>query len=286
MRRLVFIATLAVIVLVASGCDLRFISPPGTAPVRYRDAIFNNVTPTSDITYGSAQNGSGQTVTLEMDEYAPVGDTVAMRPAIVWVHGGSFSGGDKGSPELVDEATTFAKKGYVNFSINYRLEPGGCSAVGDPGSNCTKAIQEAWTDAQTAVKFLRTNKSTYKIDPTRIAIGGSSAGAITALNVGFRSAEDAGAAVGAAVSLSGATGALAIGAGDAPSLLFHGTNDTTVPYSWAVGTVDAAHAAGLTSYLTSFQGDGHVPYVQHRAEILDQTTNFLFWELELTTAEH
>jgi carboxylesterase type B len=37
------------------------------------------------------------------------------------VHGGSFCCGDKTSPELVDEANTFAKEGYVNFSIDYRL---------------------------------------------------------------------------------------------------------------------------------------------------------------------
>jgi hypothetical protein len=33
-------------------------------------------------------------------------------------------------------------------------------------------------------------------------------------------------------------------------------------------------------------GAGHVPYVQHRTENLDQTTNFLYWELDLTNAAH
>jgi carboxylesterase type B len=284
MRRFALIATVAVVALVASGCDLRFLTPPGTAPLRYRDQVFTAVTKTVDITYGSAQNISGQTVTLKMDEYAPTGDTVTSRPAIVWVHGGSFSSGDKTSPELVDESNTFAKKGYLNFSINYRLEPGGCS-TGNVTQNCITAIREATADAQTAVKFLRANATTYKLDSTRIAIGGTSAGAITALNVGFGSGEDAASAVRAAVSLSGAALLNApMGAGDAPSLLFHGTADTTVPYQWAVTTVNRAQAAGLTSYLTSFQGDGHVPYVQHRTEILDQTSNFVYWELGASTA--
>jgi acetyl esterase/lipase len=201
----------------------------------------------------------------------------------VWVHGGSFCCGDKSSAEIVDEATTFARKGYFNVSINYRLEPGGCSA-GAPTTTCIIAMQEARDDAKTAIRFLRTNAATYGIDETRIAIGGSSAGAITALNVGFSSSEDPTAAVGGAVSLSGSNILSAISSGDAPSLLFHGTADFVVPYQWAVNTWNQANAVGLDSFLTSWTGAGHVPYVAHRTEILDQTTNFLYWELELATA--
>lgn len=260
------------------------IPPPGPSPLRYRDLVFSTVSTTTDVTYGSAVNNSAQTVTLRLDIYEPTGDTVTARPAIVWVHGGSFSGGDKTSPELIDEANTFAKKGYFNVSINYRLEPGGCTSV---TPTCLIAIREAQEDAKTAVRFLRTNAALYGIDETRIAIGGSSAGAITALNVGFTSSEDPPAAVGGAVSLSGAAilaGGGAIDAGDAPSLLFHGTADPLVPYSWAVNTWNAANNAGLDSFLTTWTGAGHVPYLQHRTEILDQTTNFLYGELDLATA--
>jgi acetyl esterase/lipase len=243
--------------------------------------VFSTVSTTTNVTYGSAINNSGQTVTLQLDIYEPTGDTVTERPAIVWVHGGSFCCGNKNSAEIVDEATTFAQKGYFNVSINYRLEPGGCTAF---TPTCIIAIQEAWEDAQTAVRFLRTNEATYGIDETRIAIGGTSAGAITALNVGFDSSEDPTAAVGAAVSLSGAHILSQIDSGDAPSLLFHGTSDTVVPYQWGVNTWNQANAVGLDSFLTSWAGAGHVPYVQHRTEILDQTTNFLYWELDLATA--
>ena len=34
-------------------------------------------------------------------------------PAMVYVHGGTFRSGNKTSPELVDEANTLAKEGYV-----------------------------------------------------------------------------------------------------------------------------------------------------------------------------
>src|SRR5689334_5641578 len=182
-RRGLFALAIGGVALLSAGC-LQYIVPPGPAPLRYRDEIFNNVTTTSDVTYGSAVDLSGNTVTLKLDVYQPTGDTITERPAIVWVHGGSFCCGDKTSPELIDEATTFAKKGYFNVSINYRLESPGCSA-GNVTASCISAIAEAEADAKTAVRFLRTNAALYGIDVTRIAIGGSSAGAITALNVGF-----------------------------------------------------------------------------------------------------
>ena len=265
--------------------DFPHLPPPGPAPLRYRDLVFPSASTTTNVTYGSAVNASGQTVTLRLDIYEPTGDTVTERPAIIWVHGGSFSSGDKTSPELVDEATTFARKGYFNVSINYRLEPGGCSA-GAPTPTCYTAIQEARQDAQTAVQFLHTNAALYGIDETRIAIGGSSAGAITALNVAFSSHQAPAAAVDAAVSLSGAR--LLTGSGvdpdEPPTLLFHGTADNVVPYQWAVNTWNEANAAGLDSFLTTWTGAGHVPYAAHRTEILDQTTNFLYWELDLANA--
>jgi acetyl esterase/lipase len=245
--------------------------------------VFAAVSTTTGVTYGSAVNLSGQTITLRFDFYEPTGDIVTPRPLIVWVHGGSFSSGSKTSSELVDEATTFARMGYVNASISYRLEPGGCTGS-VPLATCVMAIQEAMEDAQTAVRFFRTNAATYAIDDSRIAIGGTSAGAITALNVGFDSTEDPTAAVDAAVSLSGGNILGAIDATDPPSLLFHGTADTIVPYQWAVNTVNQATAAGLDSFLTTWAGAGHVPYAQHRTEILDQTTNFLYWEMDLSAA--
>ena len=281
-RRLLFAAV--ALVVVGAGCDFPNLIPPGSAPLRYRDPIFTTVVKTADITYGSATNLSGQTVTLKLDVYKPpLNDTITSRPAIVWVHGGSFSNGDKTSAELVDESNNFAKQGYVNASINYRLEPGGCSA-GGPTPECIQAILEAKQDAQTAVSFLRTNAATYGIDPTRIAIGGTSAGAITALHVGYATAETPASAVRAAVSLSGANLFSTIGAGDAPALLFHGTADTVVPYQWAVSTVNHAKEAHLDAFLESWEGEGHVPYVQNRDQILTQTRNFLWWEMNLEHA--
>jgi acetyl esterase/lipase len=274
------------VALVAAGCGLHTLTPPGNAPVRYRDQVFTAVTTTNAVTYGNAVDQNGNPVTLQLDVYRPTGDTVTKRPAIVWVHGGGFSGGNRTSGEIVDQATTFAKKGYVNVSITYRLTPGGCSAGGATPA-CLTAIRDAQHDAQAAVRFLRANAATYGVDTGRIAIGGTSAGAITALNVAA-APDDPGnsgnpgfsSAVGAAVSLSGAKIYGQFERTDGAILMFHGTNDALVPYQWAVNTLNEAQAAGVISYLTTYPGEGHVPY-NHRDEIITQTTNFLYWTLKL-----
>ena len=232
-------------------------------------------------------NQLGQTETLQLDMYRPTGDTVTSRPAIVWIHGGSFSGGDKTSPELLDETNIFGQRGYVNVSINYRLVSGGCSA-GGPTPACLTELVDARHDAQAAVRFLRKNATTYGIDASRIAVAGTSAGAITAMEVAYGS-DDVGVSgnpgfpstVRAAVSLSGASLLTAPNPGEPPTLDFHGTADPLVPYAWATATLNAAKAAGDTAYLTTWPGAGHVPYGQHHAEIIDQTTNFLWWEMDL-----
>ena len=283
MRRL-FPLVVVGLALLAAGCIPPVTPPPGPAPLRYRDEIFSTVNTTTDVVYGSAPDPQGQPVSLKLDVYQPAGDTATSRPAIVWVHGGSFTGGSKTSPEIVAEATAFAKKGYFNVSIDYRLT--GLSGQG---------ILDAQHDAQAAVRFLRANASTYHIDPNRIAIGGTSAGAITAENVAYNP-EDPGTSgnpgfmstVSAAVSLSGAKlmGGPII-AGEPPSLLFHGTNDPLVPYQWAVNTVNEAKAAGVDAFLITYQGEGHVPIGPpgRFQSIIDMTRNFLYIELDLAHAQ-
>jgi acetyl esterase/lipase len=276
------IVVVLVAIVLLGGCE-QLIVPNGAAPLRYRDDVFGSIVTTTDIEYGTAVTQTGATVSLRLDLRQPAGDPITKRPVIVFVHGGGFSGGNKTSPEIVDEASTFARKGYVTASISYRLVAGGCSA-GAPTSSCVTAIGHARLDAQEAIRFLRAHASDYRIDKGRIAIAGTSAGAITALEVGFDSVETPSAAVRAAVSLSGAHLLTTPGKGDAGALLFHGTADGVVPYAWAENTIAAAKANGARAVLTSWKGDGHVPYAAHRTEILDQTRNFLYIHLDLAHA--
>jgi acetyl esterase/lipase len=285
-HRLTVASAVLVLSAVLASCDL---APPSGPPgLRYRDTVFEDVTVRRDITYGDAVDQDGTQRTLTLDLYTPTGDRRTRRPLVIWVHGGNFCCGSKTSPEIVDEATTFARKGYVSASIEYRLSENGCR---QPNAECLQAIEDATADAQAAVRFFRANATTYGISPGLISIAGTSAGAITALQVGYRVPAPAtsgtpgvSSRVRAAVSLSGGMIFVGeIGTGDAAALLFHGTTDSLVPYAWADRTVDEARADGLSAHLITWEGEGHVPYAAHRQQILNLTTNFLYNTLDLST---
>jgi dienelactone hydrolase len=282
---------LAAVALIATalitGCTLP--KPAGDSPLRYRDATFTDVSKTSDIQYGEAPDANNNPVALKLDLYQPTGDTETQRPALVWVHGGSFSGGDKTNIVPVDVANTFAKLGYVVVSINYRLLGSGC--VANPNS-CTLAALEAQHDAQAAVRWLRANAATYHIDASRIGIGGESAGAITATLVGLHS-DDPGTSgnpgfpstVGGFVSVSGGVpNGLFAGPGDAWGLLFHGTADTTVNPQWSTQTEAAMLSAGIPAWLQLQTDAGHVPWAQYRSLYLEQADYFLYFALDVAHA--
>ncbi len=246
--------------------------------------MFTAATVTRDIQYGSAPDNAGNPVALRLDLYQPSGDTQTGRPAVVWVHGGGFSSGDKATGPVVDLSNTFAKLGYVAVSINYRLlRPEAPQAV---------AAIAAKHDAQAAVRWLRANAARYRIDADRIGIGGASAGAGTANLVGVFS-EDTGESgnpgfsskVGGFVTISGAVpGGQFASAGDAPGLLFHGTADPTAPYQSSVETAGALLRAGVPAFLQLLDGAGHVPYAQYRDLIVSQSDYFFYTFLDLAHA--
>jgi predicted esterase len=269
-----------------AGCTVP--APPGAGPLRYRDPVFANITATQNLQYGAAPDLSGNTVPLMLDLYQPTGDTVAQRPAIVWVHGGGYCCGDKSSGPSAVLAQEFAHYGYVTVSINYRLlAPSGCSAGGGTITpTCYTAAIAAENDAQAAVRWLRANATTYGIDPGRIGIGGESAGAITATLVGLDS-QDPGnsgnpgysSAVNAFMSLSGGLpNGMFASPGDAAGLLFSGTADPVVPYSWSVQTAVALLDDQVPAFLESFQGAGHVPYYPPYQAQIDSQSDYFFYD--------
>jgi acetyl esterase/lipase len=99
------------------------------------------------------------------DLYLPANVAKGHRcPAVVIIHGGGWSGGDKGAAREINIGTTLALNGYVGFSINYVLAKG----------------RPVWPrnvhDCKTAVRWLRKNAGLLRVAPEHIGVIGGSAG--------------------------------------------------------------------------------------------------------------
>ena len=267
---------------------------------RYSSDVYPTATLTSNIVYGQNLNYAGTNKILKLDFYEPTGDTATVRPLIIWIHGGSFLGGTKTDADMVALSQAFSKKGYACASIDYRT---GFYPI--DSANSVKAVMRAVQDARAAVRFFYKDRAdgvnTYKIDTNNIFIGGSSAGAITALHLTYldRTCEINGyvpmgnlTALGGLEGNSGnpcyssnvngvinLCGALAsygwLEAGNLPLCSMHGTNDGTVKYNRGVVNPgvplmyldgsrmlhEQAQAVGVQSNFYTFYGADHVPYL-------------------------
>ncbi len=85
-------------------------------------------------------------------------------PAAILVHGGGFDGGSK-STNCRPLFDPLANVNIAWFSIDYRMAP-------------EFRFPEAKEDISTAIRWLKTNAAEYKVDVSRIAIIGESAGGL------------------------------------------------------------------------------------------------------------
>ena len=180
---------------------------------------------------------------LKLDIYQPKNDTMQHRPVIIFMHGGGFAGGTRTNPAEVDFARTAAKKGYVAVQISYRLtrkrQSFGCDYNASGKMETFKMAAEDFMDA---VNFMVKNKEEFNINPAKIIVGGSSAGAEAVLNAvyneklmledfsKYQNFDFAGvfSLAGAIVDARYITEENAI-----PGVFFHGTEDNLVPYASA-----------------------------------------------------
>ena len=293
--------------LLFAGMQITLAATVRSASVRYKDATFDSVSVTSNIHYGSNTSATGATENLLLDIYQPFGDTAKTRPLLIFVHGGGFSGGTKSDGDIVLLCRTFAKKGYVTSSIGYRLDPA-------PTTKTTmgKAVIRAVQDGKAAVRFLRANRADYRIDDTKIMMGGTSAGGVLSLDYAYLDAHELPAFIdtNAMGSMEGKSGTPGVSSaingiincwggvsdsailldGKLPVLSFHGTADNTVPYDIGIAlnnpdlvTFGSAcvHRVltrmGVKSQLKPFVGMGHGWPSDARADtIITLSTQFIY----------
>lgn len=215
----------------------------------------DGVVVTTDVTYGAAPDETGAPEVLRLDLYDPAA-VLGTRPALVMVHGGGFSQGDKADPVYAAMGRAFAEQGLVVASVNYRLRP-------DRYPDYPVASLDAQHDVQAAVRWMRAHAGELRIDPGRIAVTGHSAGAIAALRVGTHP-DDPGES-GTPDQPSGVAGVLAVsgfladdvGAATPPLRMLHGTDDVLVPLGWAHDTCRRWTVAGGGCDLFTYEGATH-----------------------------
>lgn len=212
-------------------------------------------------------------IQLKMQVFEPEGfQTSEKRPAIVFFFGGGWN---SGSPkQFYQQARAFADQGLVAFSADYRVK----------SRNKTTPF-ECVKDAKSAVRWIREHAEELGVDPDRIiAAGGSAGGHIagcTGVITGCEEKSDN-------LEISSVPNLMILynpvldttnkgyGAKNfkleqqmdlslchqvkpaiVPTIIFHGTTDTTVPYENAERFERLMIAAGNECVLMPFEGKGH-----------------------------
>lgn len=247
---------------------------------RYVDNLFD-VDVTYGIEYGQNVNeeflfGNEYTQTLYMDVYEPAGDALQDRPLIFFMFGGSFVGGSRDSGYMVELCNSYASKGYVAVSIDYRLSPN--LIFGANTQDAYRAVIKGIHDLKAAIRYFRMNDegpNDFRIDSDRVFVGGVSAGAIASLNAVYINDESEalslvsqdylnsiGGLEGSSgnpgysseahgiVNFCGAIGDPSwIEEGDVPIVSMHGDQDSTVPYDDSLVTLFGLNVQVFGSYI-------------------------------------
>ena len=239
-----------------------------------------------NISYGAAHDYIGNLQDLKMDVYFPNTyiDTQERRPLILLIHGGGFTGGSRESMSY--HSKELSKRGFVTATISYRLGYNR-EVFGD----IQKAVYRAQQDANSALRYIASQKEKFKVDTSWVFIGGSSAGAITSLSTSYASQEewnkiapqfesDLGPLESSENSLNeiftirgiynfmGAILPVVFNSGDLiPTISFHGDLDTTVPIGKSIMTGFGSRPihemlieAGVCNDLTVVPNGGHGIY--------------------------
>lgn len=268
----------------APGCEIRVtddsigfaaavpvsFGPPPPSRGRFIDPVFSEIEVEHDVVYRTTTDWKGRTVELKMDIYQPADDPLAVRPVVMWMHGGWFIFGDKTSMEPYAMAS--AQRGYVAITLQYRLRSGLSTSdlVG-----VVEAAHDARADAVAAVDWIQANAAELGIDPRAILVGGYSAGGVLAWNLAYPDAprghgppEVAASAPIAGIPFVGPE------PGDPPVIGFHAVDDTVVPYGVARDRCAEALVISVVCEWVEYPDGGHEIVSSQFRDIVDRAHLF------------
>ena len=171
--------------------------PSVTVDSTYAISVDTAIVYAQGLSHASWNSTASTALPLLLDVYQPQG-AEGNRPAIVVIHGGGFTGGSRSGWRPVSQAEYFASRGWVAFSIDYRLlsdfgtvpqewADSVFSAVADSVEMAqlaqAMAIYPAHRDAKAALRWVAAHAEDYSINMDYLTVGGGSAGAINSVGV-------------------------------------------------------------------------------------------------------
>ena len=126
----------------------------------------------------AALQPAGKTVTgsddcLYLNLYTPKMDK-GKRPVVIWVHGGSMTGG---TGKTMDGHAFADQDDIVTITINYRLGALGFLYLGDLDKKYQQSGNLGLLDVIAALQWVHDNIAAFGGDPDRVTVMGESAGA-------------------------------------------------------------------------------------------------------------
>jgi poly(3-hydroxybutyrate) depolymerase len=155
---------------------------------RYSNRIFSNISKQANVVYTTApgipsiyiSESSTSNQSMAMDIFTPNADTATKRALIIFAHPGGFINGSKNTDDMQGLCDSFAHRGFVTATIDYRVNFNLFSS-----NSSERAVWRGTQDASAAVRFFKSKAALYKIDTSKIFFWGSSAGAFMALNLAY-----------------------------------------------------------------------------------------------------
>lgn len=241
---------------------------PKATRLRYADTLIADLKPTKLVTYKRVADRE-----LKLHIFLPPGWQASdRRPVFLAIHGGGWTGGD--ATRMYPFTDYFARQGMVGISVEYRLLK--------PANGVS--VFECVADGRSAVRYVRAHAAEWGVDPARIVATGASAGGHVAVATALFTEFDP---PGENRGVSAAPDALVLfypvidtsseGYGNAkigarwrelspahnvrrdlpPTLIFHGTGDTTTPFKGAQLFHDEMRKAGNRVRLEVNDGGVH-----------------------------
>jgi acetyl esterase/lipase len=241
----------------------------------------------------------GANAAQSMDVYLPAGRTRENTNTIIFIHGGSWNGGDKSDFNQDIANIRSQLKDYAIFNINYRLA--------GPQARFPAQME----DIQSAIDFIKNNAGEYMINAGNLALIGASAGAHLALLHAYKHNADG--SVKAVVNLFGPSDLLTLYTnhpvpaasqpvlqnllGTTPTanpllyadaspinfvfptspatLILHGDADMIVPISQSTTLRTRLQQAGAKVEMHTYVGEGHGWFGSTLTDTYTRASNFI-----------